>query len=129
MDLSPFDNDRFSAKNGMCLVDVQEGYATAQVTVTTDHLNAVAIPHGGLYFALADFAFGAAINYVENSAVTLNGSIDFIKSAQLGDVVRAIARQTTSSRRIIRGDVELFNQNDELLATVHFNNYRRNISK
>ncbi len=125
MQTSSFDNDRFSAKNAMTLVEVEEGYARAQMIVGEDHLNALSIPHGGVYFSLADFAFGAAIDYVNNSAVTLNAAIDFIKSATPGDTVTAYARQKQTSRRIIRGDVDLYDQNDDLLATVHFNNYRR----
>ena len=49
-------NDRFAANAGAKLVEVREGYARAEMTVTSEHLNAGRVCQGGALFTLADLA-------------------------------------------------------------------------
>lgn len=120
-----YKTDRFAAKNGMVVTKVEPGYAEAKMTISADHLNGLDITHGGVYFALADFTFGAATDYITNSMVTLNATIEFISSAEEGDELTAISREVGSSRRILRHDIDIRDQNGNLLAMVRCVGYRR----
>ena len=54
--------DRFAAGAGVRLVEIGEGYARAQMTVTEAHVNGANVCQGGAIFTLADLAFAAAVN-------------------------------------------------------------------
>ena len=53
-------NDKFAKLVGVKLLDVSEGYATAEMTLTDNHLNGLGIAHGGAIFTLADLVFAVA---------------------------------------------------------------------
>ena len=55
-------NDRFAANSGCILKEVREGYARAELVVTSEHLNAGGVCQGGAYFTLADIALAAVMN-------------------------------------------------------------------
>lgn len=113
------EGDRFSAYCGMRVSELGEDHAKAVMVVEDHHLNSLGVPHGGIYFSLADLAFGAAVNYIDRTMVTLDSSIEFIASARLGDVATAISRPVEMGRKILRHTVEVRNQNDKLLTIVH----------
>ncbi len=119
------DNDRFSAANGMELVEVGEDVAVARMTIGEQHLNCLGIVHGGVYFSLADLACGASVGYEESGAVTLDSYGEFIASAQVGDTITATAHPEAETRRTVRISVELRNQDDVLLTRFHFTNYKK----
>jgi acyl-CoA thioesterase len=117
--------DRFSAQTGMRITKLGPDYAEAQMLVEDHHLNGLDILHGGVYFALADFAFGAATGYIANPLVTLNASIEFISSARSGDTLIATSEDVASSRRIARHQIEIRNQDSELVARIQCTGYRK----
>lgn len=117
--------DPFPEMMGMEIVETGPGYAKVTMTVREDHLNAHAILHGGVYFALSDTAFGMANNYIEEPMVTLNASMDYLASAKLGDELTAICRETAPGHHIRRDDVEIRDQDGKLVALAHSTGYRR----
>ena len=117
--------DRFSAHGGMKVIKLGPSYAEAEVTIEDYHLNSIDIPHGGVYFFLADLAFGAANNYLENSMVTLDSTIEFIASAKLGDVVTAYCKEVSSTRRIKRHRIEVRDQDGKLLTVINCTGYAK----
>lgn len=117
--------DRFSEKCGMVMTEIGDDYAIAELTIDESCLNGIGIPHGGLYFALADFAFGGATRYLESGNMTIDASTSFIASAQLGDTIRATCRKISSSKHFARHEAEIRDQNGKLLNLVHFTGYHR----
>lgn len=115
--------DRFTAKNGMTITELGEDWATAEMTIDESFLNGIGIPMGGCYFTLGDFAFGAACHYIKNEIVTLNSQIDFIASAKLGDTVYARCRCVSATRKTMRYEVEMTDQNGKLLGLMHVTGY------
>ena len=67
------------------------------VTARCEDLNPLQVPHGGVYFALADTACGSAMAAYGTMAVTISCSFSFLKSAQAGD--KPSERTLPSSRR------------------------------
>lgn len=118
-------SDRFAAKNGMVITEVGENYSVGQMTIDESFLNGIGIPMGGCYFTLGDITFGAASHYIHRTVVTLNSSIDFIASAQVGDTVTARCECVASARKIQRFEITMTDQNGKLLALMHVTGYRK----
>ncbi len=83
----------FGKRLGIYVEELRPGYARVVKTVTEEDLNPVNIPHGGVYFSMADTACGSAVAAHENVAVTINCSFSFLKSAKAGDTLTAEARE------------------------------------
>ena len=115
----------FASHNGVEILEMYEDGAVGRMEVTETHLNGAGIPHGGLYFVLADSVFGAATRYVHENVVTVSSSIEFIASAKVGDVLTATDTLVAASRKMPHHQVEIRNQNDDLLALVHFIGYKK----
>ena len=51
----------FCKRLGIWVEELQEGYARVTKTVGPEDLNPVGVPHGGVYFSMADTASGSAM--------------------------------------------------------------------
>lgn len=117
-------NDRFAAEIGIEVIEVGEGFAKAQMTIEERHLNCLDIVHGGVYFALADTACGASVDYVMKTSVTLNTQVEFLKSAKLGDTITATSRVQSETRRFVRTRIVVTNQDGEELFLFNSINFK-----
>ena len=79
-------NDRFAANSGCLLKEVREGYARAELVVTSEHLNAGGVCQGGAYFTLADIALAAVMNSRGTLTFGIENNIVFLQSAKVGDI-------------------------------------------
>lgn len=86
--------------------------------------NFLGVVHGGLIFCLADVAFSAASNSDHRPSYALDVSGSFLKTAKLGDVIRAEAKRIHTSRRIGVYAMQVFN-NDDLIATFNGTVFRK----
>ncbi|MDR1730139.1 MAG: PaaI family thioesterase [Prevotellaceae bacterium] len=116
--------DHFANHNQMRVIEVGEGTAKTQMTVTGNHLNGLGTVQGGALFTLADLAFAAASNSREKIAVALDASINFIKAVSSGTLT-ATAREIDLKRTIGIYCVEIRNEADELIATFQSTAYRK----
>ena len=75
------------------------------------HVNLRGVLHGGMYMTFADLSLGqAAWDACDHApVVTLNMQSQFLRSAQLGDVVEVLPQITRQTRSIIfiRGDFQV----------------------
>ncbi|MFA5527485.1 MAG: PaaI family thioesterase [Peptostreptococcales bacterium] len=122
-----FKMDRFAAVNGMKLVEVDYGYARAEMRLTENHLNAANLIQGGALFTLADLALAAACNSHGQLAITLNSTISFLKGTK-GKIITAVAREITEPKRISYGSVEIRDEDGNLIAEFSGTVYRKDIS-
>ena len=83
------EKNSFGRRLGILVEELGPGYARATKTVTEEDLNPLQVPHGGVYFALADTACGSAMAAYGTMAVTISCSFSFLKSAQAGDKLTA----------------------------------------
>lgn len=109
------ENNPFGRRLGIYVEELRPGYARAVKTVAEEDLNPVQVPHGGVYFSLADTACGSAMVAYGTMAVTINCSFSFLKSARVGDTLTAEARELQGGKsvcvleaRVTGGDGELF---------------------
>jgi acyl-CoA thioesterase len=92
------------------------GSATASVQVSAVMLNGHHLCHGGYIFLLADTAFAYACNNANLVSVASGCSIEFLAPARLNDRLIARARERAQCGRQGVYDVDVFNQNNELIA-------------
>lgn len=117
-------NDRFAAMAGVQVVEMGQGYAKAVMTVVDHHLNGAGVCQGGALFTLADLAFAAAVNSGGVMTMGISHSITFIRSAQKGDQLTALA-QEDPHHKMPFCEVRVTNQRDELICVMTGTAYRR----
>ena len=100
----------------MELLSCAPGRAVMRMTVRQDMLNGHEICHGGLIFTLADSTFAFACNSYNKVAVAAGCSIEFLKPAQLGDVLTCEGVEQTLQGRHGIYDMRVSNQRGEVVA-------------
>jgi len=110
-------NDRATRETvGMDLVSCEPGRACMRMVVQDKHLNGHQTCHGGFIFTLADSTFAFACNSHNHNAVAAACSIEFLKPAQLGDVLSTEGVEQVLSGRHGIYDVKVSNQRGETVA-------------
>ena len=117
--------DRFARLLGIKLQQVAPGYSQVSLQVTSDMLNAVGITHGGVTFALADFAFAVASNSHGKAAVAITAQINYPSASGAGDLLVAEAREANKTGRTGLYNIEVRNTGGELVALFTGTVYRR----
>lgn len=108
--------DRASQTLGMSIVEMDEGRAVLQMTVSEEHANGHAICHGGITFALADSAFAFACNSRNQSTVAQHNMISYLAPGRVGDVLTATATEISLTGRSGICDVQVTNQDGTRIA-------------
>jgi acyl-CoA thioesterase len=119
-----FGGDLFAARNGIELLEVEEGRALARLTVSGEHLNAAGVVQGGAVFTLADFAFAAASSSRGNVALAIEAHVTFLRAAREGCLL-AEAREESGSRRLSTCTVRVTGEGGELVALFTGTAYRK----
>lgn len=109
-------NDRASQALGIEIEIPEPGSAVATMTVREDMVNGFDMCHGGLIFMLADTAFAFACNAYNDLTVAGAGTIDFLRSAFLGDELKAVALEEHRGKRGGVYAVEVVNQRAQFVA-------------
>lgn len=118
-------NDRFAANSGCKLIEVREGFATAELTVTPEHLNAGDVCQGGVFFTLADIAIAAVMNSRQTLTFGIENNIMFLHSAKVGDMLTAEATEVYNHHKIPYVEVRITNQHGDLCCVVTGLAYRK----
>ncbi len=119
-----FKRDRFAESIGIELLTVSLGYAKAKIDIKPEHLNGFRAVQGGVLFTLADLAMAAASNANGQLAVSINASINYIKSAY-GTTIYAEAREVSSNPKLASYEVTISNDKNEVIATLQGLMYRK----
>lgn len=114
-----FRDDRASSETmRMELLECSPGRAKMRMQVQDIHLNGHRICHGGFIFTLADSTFAFACNSHNRVAVAAGCSIEFLKPAQLNDVLTCIGQEQTLAGRHGIYDMCVTNQQGDMVALV-----------
>jgi acyl-CoA thioesterase len=100
---------------GIEVLDHDEGWARATMTVREDMVNGHGICHGGLIFSLADTVFACACNSWGPVTVAAGADIAFVAPARRGDELVAEARARARYGRNGIYDVTV-TRGDQLIA-------------
>ena len=113
-----FAADRASKGLGMTISHLGEGTATLTMTIRDDMLNGFDICHGGFITTLADSAFAFACNSRNVVTVAAGLTVDFLAPAHGGDVLTALASETSRAGRTGVYDIVVTNQHGRRVALV-----------
>lgn len=105
---------------GIYAQEIGPGYARVTKALTAEDLNPLGVPHGGVYFSMADTAGGCAMASSGYMAVTLDASFHFLRSAKEGDTLTAEAREVKGGRTICVYEVQVRDQDGTLIASGTF---------
>jgi acyl-CoA thioesterase len=108
--------DRATAALGMQVEAMDAGTACVTMEVRDDMLNGFGTCHGGLFFLLADSAFGFASNSRNLRSVAAGCQINYLQPAVAGDRLRAVAVECSAGKRLGLYDVTITNQQEETIA-------------
>lgn len=100
----------------MELLACEPGRARIRMKVREPMLNGHQICHGGLIFTLADSTFAFACNSHNKVTVAAGCSIEFLKPAQLGDVLTCEGVEQVLQGRHGIYDMKVTNQRGEVVA-------------
>lgn len=100
----------------MELLACEPGRAQLRMQVRAEMLNGHRICHGGFIFALADSAFAYACNSRNRVTVAAGASIEFLKPAQLGDMLTCEGVEQVLQGRHGIYDMRVRNQHGETVA-------------
>lgn len=117
-------DDKFAKSIGAQLTEVREGYACAKLTIEDRHLNGAGVCQGGVIYTLADLAFAAVANSHGILSLGISNTITFIKSAQLGETIKAECTEQVNHHRLPYCDIKVTNEQGEILAIVTGLGYR-----
>ena len=108
--------DRFAKSIGAQLTEVREGYACAELMVEEHHLNGAGVCQGGVMYTLADLSFAAVANSHGILSLGISNTITFIKSAHLGERIKAECTESVNHHRLPYCDIKISNGRGEILA-------------
>ncbi len=108
--------DKFAQSIGVQLTEVRQGYACAELLIEERHLNGAGVCQGGVIYTLADLAFAAVANCHGILSLGISNTITFIKSAQLGETIKAECIEQVNHHRLPYYDIKVSNEQGEILA-------------
>ena len=110
-------------RQGVFVEEISPGYARVTKTVVPEDANPLGVPHGGVYFTMADTACGSAMASYGYKAVTMNAGYNFFRSANVGDRLTAEAREVKHGQTVCVFEVRITEQSGTLLGTGTFTFY------
>ncbi|MDE5833616.1 MAG: PaaI family thioesterase [Desulfovibrio sp.] len=120
-------HDRLVRYLGITIEEASPGYARASMPLTPDHLNGMAVAHGGAIFALADAVFGAAANADRScGVVNIVSSIEYLLPGKTGPLL-AEANLTRAGNRIVSYTVRVYDGEKNLVAQCMTTGYATNV--
>lgn len=119
-----FEKEPFARKLGLILLDVQPGYAKAQMSFSQDLENMFGMAHGGAVFSLIDAAFEVASNSHGTMAVALNMNINYLASPAKGVKLTAEAQEINRTNKTAAYDIRAVDEEGKLLAVCQAMVYR-----
>jgi acyl-CoA thioesterase len=100
----------------MQLLELQTGYSKVTLRVLPEHENFNGLTFGGIIMAVADQAFGYAVNSVRRPNVASQFNIHFVAPAKAGDELIAEGQVVKSGRRVSIAEMTVINQDGKLIA-------------
>ncbi|MFD1144847.1 PaaI family thioesterase [Larkinella insperata] len=97
---------------------VEEGSLTIEYTVREDMTNPMQILHGGATAAIIDDLIGITVFVLNREYVytSVNLSIDYLHSAQLGDIITAQSRVLRAGKNIIHAECLITDEDGRIIA-------------
>ena len=109
-----YQRDAFSQWLGIRRLEEEPGRSVLEMIVRPEMVNGFGIAHGAITYSLADSALAFASNSHGRKAVSIETSINHIKTVFVGDVLKAITEEITLSHKIGIYQIHIM-RDDELI--------------
>lgn len=109
------DDRGFVFSNNYKIIKVEENYCEMEGVIESTSYNPFGIIHGGYIFGLADTAGGIASMTNLRTALTINSSIEYLRSSK-SDKIIAKATTIKTGKNICVVEVPIFDCKDEMIA-------------
>lgn len=119
------ERDLFADHLGIELLDLRPGFSRVALDLKSYMVNGLGLPHGGVIFALADFAFAAACNSYGRTAVALSMDIHFLSSPRPESRLTAEAEEVRVGGRTGLYRLTVKDENEAIVAELHGMAYRK----
>lgn len=113
-----YEQDYASQTLGIQISQISPGEVMLTMPVRQDMINGMNICHGGIISALADTALAFACNTENILSIVSSFTMEFILPAQQGDVLAASTKAIAKTGRTMLYDVNVYNQHQQLIATL-----------
>lgn len=98
------------------VLETDRGYAKVTLPVKSEYSNTYGIAHGGIVTSLVDMVSGVALRTLKLRIVTIEVTTDYLKMVALTDQLTAEAKLVHEGNKILHADIDVFNQNNVLVA-------------
>ena len=98
------------------VLETDRGYVKVIFFVKPKYSNTYGISHGGVVTALVDMASGVALRTLKLRIVTIEVTTDYFKMVSLTDQLTAKAKLVHEGKKILHADINVFNQDEVLVA-------------
>lgn len=95
-----YQHDAFSQWLGIRRIAEGEGHCTLEMEVRPEMVNGFGIAHGAITYSLADSALAFASNARGRKAVSIETSINHLKPVMAGDIITAVAEETSLGHKL-----------------------------
>jgi len=116
--------DAFSQWLGVELVTLKPRACTLRMRVRSDMVNGFGVSHGGIVYSLADSALAFASNTNGHVTVSVDNTISYPVSVQVGDDLIAVAEEETAGARLGFYRVTVARQDGTVVGLLHATVYR-----
>lgn len=118
--------DKCAHTLGMQILEISPGHAAVSMTVQSEYANGHGFCQGGIIVTLADTAFAHACNSYNQINVTQGLSIEFVRSAKVGDQLIATACEQSRGKHTGVYQVLVRNSDNKLVAIFSGKSFARN---
>ncbi|MFX0133970.1 MAG: PaaI family thioesterase [Candidatus Hodarchaeota archaeon] len=122
-------NDNFMKFLGIEILKIEKGYASVALKMRDEFLNFNNSIHGGIIYSVADIAFSLASNSLGIPAVALQVNINFLKAVNRNDELTAEVRLKKMGKTVSLYEMDVFNGEKELVASLIGNAFQLNNKK
>lgn len=114
--------DTYAQNLGIIFREIEPGCAKATMDLKPSVVNPIGSIHGGALFSLADIVSGIAASAGGDKVTTLDSNIQYLAPAFIdkSKTLTAIAKARKSGKTIHVMEVEIFDDNERLIATAQF---------
>lgn len=98
------------------VLETARGYAKVTLPIKPEYSNTYGISHGGIVTSLVDMVSGVALRTLKLRIVTIEVTTNYFKPVALNDKLIAEAQLVQEGHKILHADVQVFNQENSLVA-------------
>ncbi|MGV9200398.1 MAG: PaaI family thioesterase [Promethearchaeia archaeon] len=105
------------------MIKAERGYIELEYIVRPEMANPTDLLHGGMQCGMMDDTIGmmtATLGY-EGFLITIDFHVDYLGKVSVGENVKVIAKMVREGRNIVHAISEIYNMDDDLIATGNSN--------